>query len=211
MWNTNPMRRRNVKRSLWSSDMLHMLDTMDASNRRLQRHNTDSDAMSPDDVSTGMVDPQVPLHSRSSSIPRCLAVHPSATELAVGDKEGNMKVYNLETMELCSSHSAHNAEILTMHYSPPIMVGDPDEGEQSSRVLLATAGRDRLVHTFDASDQYRHMLTLDNHSASVTAVRFTGDGRRLLTCGGDKTMTLNRVTPNEVGSGLFAILSAAHR
>lgn len=100
-------------------------------------------------------------------------------------------------MRLSLTQPAHDAEILTMHYSPPILAGDLDDGKKAV-VLLATAGRDRLVHTFDATNNYQHKLTLDNHSASVTAVRFTGDGRRLLSCGGDKTMTLNKVTAHEV-------------
>jgi WD40 repeat protein len=47
-------------------------------------------------------------------------------------------------------------------------------------VLLASAGRDRLVHVLDASREYAPITTLDNHSSSVTTVKFTNDGRRLL-------------------------------
>ena len=107
-----------------------------------------------------------------------------------------MRVFNLETMQLCHTQPAHEAEILTMCYSSPVT--NTESAEKPSLVLLATAGRDRLVHIFDATDQYRHTLTLDNHSSSVTAVRFTGDGRRLLSCGGDNTMTLNKVSGHEV-------------
>lgn len=41
--------------------------------------------------------------------------------------------------------------------------------------LLATAGRDRLIHVLDAEDDYALLQTLDEHSATVTAVRFAGE------------------------------------
>jgi WD40 repeat protein len=53
-------------------------------------------------------------------------------------------------------------------------------GGRNPLVLLASAGRDRLVHILDASNGYRPVTTLDNHSSSVTIVKFTSDGRRLL-------------------------------
>lgn len=41
--------------------------------------------------------------------------------------------------------------------------------------LLATASRDRLIHVLDAADDYNLVQTLDEHSSSITAVRFAGE------------------------------------
>ena len=38
--------------------------------------------------------------------------------------------------------------------------------------FLASASRDRLVHVFDASRDYSFLHTLDDHSSSITAVKF---------------------------------------
>lgn len=38
--------------------------------------------------------------------------------------------------------------------------------------LLASAGRDRLVHIFDQN--YNLLQTLNDHSAPISAIRFTG-------------------------------------
>jgi WD40 repeat protein len=38
--------------------------------------------------------------------------------------------------------------------------------------LLASASRDRLIHVFDASRDYSFLHTLDDHSSSITAVKF---------------------------------------
>lgn len=40
--------------------------------------------------------------------------------------------------------------------------------------LLATASRDRLIHVLDAGRDYGLVQTLDEHSSSITAVRFAG-------------------------------------
>ncbi len=41
--------------------------------------------------------------------------------------------------------------------------------------LLATASRDRLIHVLDADREYCLLQTLDEHSSSITAVRFAGE------------------------------------
>lgn len=40
--------------------------------------------------------------------------------------------------------------------------------------LLASASRDRLIHVFDLDRNYSLEQTLNDHSASITAVKFTG-------------------------------------
>jgi WD40 repeat protein len=112
---------------------------------------------------------------------------------------------------------AHSAEILTLSFSPIlkklndnswVIASDSDYKERerqpgSIMVLLASAGRDRLIHVFDATIElvrgpnnkmqrkfrgFRPICTLDHHSSSVTVVKFSADGQRFISCGGDKTM-----------------------
>ena len=59
--------------------------------------------------------------------------------------------------------------------------------------LLASSGRDRLIHVYDSYRNYSHVSTLDSHSGSITLVKFTPDGKRLLSCGGDKTLIITKV------------------
>lgn len=40
--------------------------------------------------------------------------------------------------------------------------------------LLASASRDRLIHIFNMEKNYSLEQTLSDHSASITAVKFTG-------------------------------------
>lgn len=46
--------------------------------------------------------------------------------------------------------------------------------------LLATASRDRLIHVLDADSDYSLVQTLDEHSSSITAVRFAGEPLKTL-------------------------------
>ena len=38
--------------------------------------------------------------------------------------------------------------------------------------LLASAGRDRLIHVFDVQNNFSFVQTLDDHSASITSIKF---------------------------------------
>lgn len=139
-------------------------------------------------------------------------MHPNGREIACGDRRGVLHVYDLTTMQPVSSVTAaglpaHEAEILTLSYSPYISSSvptSPTDVVEKDLVLLASGGRDRLVHVFDASDsvkdrpRYSLLTTLDNHSSSVTVTKFNSDGSRLVSCGGDKIMVLNSVRGREV-------------
>jgi WD40 repeat protein len=57
-----------------------------------------------------------------------------------------------------------------------------------SAYLLASASRDRLLHIFDVNNSFRPLQTLDDHSSSITALRFSDCGQRLMSCGADKSI-----------------------
>ena len=121
-------------------------------------------------------------------------------------------MFDLVTMNEIHTTQAHSAEVLTLHYSPPVRAlpdgswtadfydssEDIQNEDSSSLVLIASAGRDRLVHVFNATNNYSPVSTLDNHSSSVTVVKFTPDGKRLLSCGGDRTMVFNSVSGTNI-------------
>jgi mitogen-activated protein kinase binding protein 1 len=103
-------------------------------------------------------------------------------------------------LDLPNGIKAHEAEILTLSYSPPIH----DQTEQDAQTcFLASGGRDRLIHIYDATptlpdDQRYHLVTtLDSHSSSITITHFTSDGHKFISCSGDKTMVLSTINGNE--------------
>ncbi|KAG7238068.1 hypothetical protein INR49_031422 [Caranx melampygus] len=111
---------------------------------------------------------------------RTLRVSPDGRHLASGDRTGVLRVHDLLSMEEILNVQAHDSEILCLEFSKP------DTGLQ----LLATASRDRLIHVLDAGSDYSLVQTLDEHSSSITAVRFAAnEGKvRMISCGADKSV-----------------------
>mmetsp|Transcript_5310 Transcript_5310/g.8769 ORF Transcript_5310/g.8769 Transcript_5310/m.8769 type:complete len:1539 (-) Transcript_5310:162-4778(-) len=221
-WNLDPkMQRKSKWRSSYSRDLLHKFQ-LDGSVSGSPRTSSDRHFIdgSPPDI-------ELPDRQQGNLIARSLAVHPNGNELACGDKQGRLYVYDLNTMKSMTTHRniegpsssagdmdsngfhAHEAEILTLNYSPYFHSSNPsgvDNANDENLVLLASAGRDRLIHVFDATEassvsnteRYGHLETLDSHSSSVTVVKFSLDGKTLISCGGDKTMVLHSVVDKNV-------------
>ena len=76
---------------------------------------------------------------------RCVAVHPTGAEVACGDRGGTVRVYSLPEGRLQALLPAHDAEVLALDYS-----GGQGDG---AGAVLASGGRDRLMHVYDASQQ----------------------------------------------------------
>uniref|UniRef100_A0A3P8RSI9 Mitogen-activated protein kinase binding protein 1 n=1 Tax=Amphiprion percula TaxID=161767 RepID=A0A3P8RSI9_AMPPE len=122
---------------------------------------------------------------------RTLRVSPDGRHLASGDRMGVLRIHDLDTMEEILNVQAHDSEILCLEFSKP------DTGLQ----LLATASRDRLIHILDAGKEYSLVQTLDEHSSSITAVRFAGQSKvRMISCGADKSVYFR--TAQQMGEGL---------
>uniref|UniRef100_A0A672Q7C2 Mitogen-activated protein kinase-binding protein 1-like n=1 Tax=Sinocyclocheilus grahami TaxID=75366 RepID=A0A672Q7C2_SINGR len=114
---------------------------------------------------------------------RTICISPDGTHLASGDRKGTLRIHDLTCMKELVKAEVHDSEILCLEYSKPL----------SGVNLLATASRDRLIHVLDAEEDYGLLQTLDDHSSSITSVRFAGqtagDGTlRIISCGADKSV-----------------------
>lgn len=213
-WNCDPRSQRKSKwRSPHSRDLLYTIN--------VPHVETDEDRRLHIDICTAHPDPELPDRQQGSNIIRCMSFHPNGIDIACGSKMGLLFVYDLRTMKPAEAIRSwktpvHDSEIMTLSFSPRIF--HPES--QRDIVFLASGGKDRLVHVFDATDltdshkRYQLITTLDGHSASVMSVKFTPDGQRLITCGGDKMMAIYKLngsiftrhklipTPNGVINGL---------
>lgn len=63
--------------------------------------------------------------------------------------------------------------------------------------MLATASRDRLLHIFDINRGFQLVQTLDDHSSSITAVRFSHGADKLISCGADKGIIFRYLNPQD--------------
>ncbi|XP_007544839.1 mitogen-activated protein kinase-binding protein 1-like isoform X2 [Poecilia formosa] len=123
---------------------------------------------------------------------RTICVSPDGKHLASGDRSGMLRVHDLGSMEEVLKVEAHDAEILCLEYSKP----------ETGLKLLATASRDRLIHVLDADDGYSLVQTLDEHSSSITAVRFAANDNkvRMISCGADKSIYFRTAHKTDKGT-----------
>ncbi|XP_056333676.1 mitogen-activated protein kinase-binding protein 1 isoform X2 [Danio aesculapii] len=135
------------------------------------------------------VDPQT---SENRTGIRTMCVSPDGLHLASGDRNGTLRIHDLESMEEILDVQAHDSEILCLEYSKP----------ETGLKLLATASRDRLIHILDADKEYSLLQTLDEHSSSITAVRFAAnEGKvRMISCGADKSIYFRTAQKTEEGT-----------
>ncbi|XP_038141966.1 mitogen-activated protein kinase-binding protein 1-like [Cyprinodon tularosa] len=123
---------------------------------------------------------------------RTICISPDGKHLASGDRNGMLRVHDLTNMEEILKVEAHDAEILCLEYSKP----------ETGLKLLATASRDRLIHVLDADDSYSLVQTLDEHSSSITAVRFASNDNkvRMISCGADKSIYFRTAHKTDKGT-----------
>uniref|UniRef100_A0A8D3BUW1 Mitogen-activated protein kinase binding protein 1 n=1 Tax=Scophthalmus maximus TaxID=52904 RepID=A0A8D3BUW1_SCOMX len=142
---------------------------------------------------------------------RTLGVSPDGQHLASGDRMGVLRINHclclsvclsvclpvslLVSFSACLSVSLSACRSLCLSLSLPVCLSP---GLQ----LLATASRDRLIHVLDAGREYSLVQTLDEHSSSITAVRFAAnEGKvRMISCGADKSVYFR--TAQQVEGGL---------
>jgi WD40 repeat protein len=126
---------------------------------------------------------------------RCIKINPFGTHMATGDRNGNIRIYDLNTLESICMIEAHDGEVLYLQYSQP----------ESGKHLLASSSRDRLIHIFDAGKStYDLLQTLDDHSAAITAVRFCFNQQEkqlyVISCGADKSIMFRTATQSSESS-----------
>ena len=117
---------------------------------------------------------------------RCVSISPDGAHLASGDRAGNIRVHDLHTMQELCRIEAHDAEILSLQFS--------------TQSYLASTSRDRLIHVFDSAKNYEFLNTLDDHSSSITAVKFSsGQDPQMVSCGADKTIIFRKMKKDSEG------------
>ncbi|XP_069500664.1 WD repeat-containing protein 62 [Ambystoma mexicanum] len=111
---------------------------------------------------------------------RVINISPDGHHLASGDRGGNIRIHELKFMDELLKVEGHDGEVLCLEYSKPEM----------GKTFLASASRDRLIHIFSVEKGYNLEQTLDDHSSSITSVKFAcREGQvQMISCGADKSI-----------------------
>ncbi|CAB1335470.1 unnamed protein product, partial [Coregonus sp. 'balchen'] len=104
---------------------------------------------------------------------RTMCVSPDGQHLASGDRTGTLRIHELESMGEILNVQAHDSEILCLEYSKP-----------------------------ETEREYSLLQTLDEHSSSITAVRFAAnEGKvRMISCGADKSIYFRTAQKSDEGT-----------
>ncbi|XP_045627262.1 mitogen-activated protein kinase-binding protein 1 isoform X4 [Ursus americanus] len=181
LWNTESsgVHGSTLHRNILSNDLIKII-YVDGNTQAL----LDTELPGGDKADASLMDPRVGIRS--------VCISPNGQHLASGDRVGTLRVHELQSLSEMLKVEAHDSEILCLEYSKP------DTGLK----LLASASRDRLIHVLDAGREYSLQQTLDEHSSSITAVKFAAsDGQvRMISCGADKSIYFR--TAQKSGDGV---------
>ncbi|XP_042739640.1 mitogen-activated protein kinase-binding protein 1 isoform X3 [Lagopus leucura] len=184
LWNTESSNIHGtaLHRNILSNDLMKIIYVDD--NTQVLLDTDYNSGGSADKADTQVMDTKVGI--------RTVCVSPSGEHLASGDRIGTLRIYELQSLQEMLKVEAHDSEILCLEYSKP------DTGLK----LLASASRDRLIHVLDAGKDYSLQQTLDEHSSSITSVKFAAnDGKvRMISCGADKSIYFR--TAQKTGEGV---------
>ncbi|XP_066560088.1 WD repeat-containing protein 62 isoform X2 [Amia ocellicauda] len=160
----SPLPSSGYHRNLYSHDLLKVV-YVGNSTQHLQEGPERGEAGAAADIKAGI---------------RVLGISPDGQHLASGDRSGNLRIYSLDFLDELVKVEAHDSEVLCLEYSRP----------ETGMNLLASASRDRLIHILNVEKQYSLEQTLDDHSSSITAVKFTGvhPEVHMVSCGADKSI-----------------------
>ncbi|GAB0099744.1 mitogen-activated protein kinase-binding protein 1-like [Sergentomyia squamirostris] len=124
---------------------------------------------------------------------RCIKISTERNHLATGDRSGNVRIYNLTNLKLLTTIEAHDSEVLCLEYT----------NDRIERKLLGSASRDRLIHIFDVEQGYKILQTLDDHSSSITSIKFIGFDMnfQMISCGADKAIIFRTFQNNQFQRG----------
>ncbi|XP_024887681.1 mitogen-activated protein kinase-binding protein 1 isoform X5 [Temnothorax curvispinosus] len=134
---------------------------------------------------------------------RSIRVAPDGKHLASGDRSGNIRIHDVSSLEELCLIEAHDAEVLCLEYSRF------SRHSLDAPRLLASASRDRLIHVFSVDQGYNFLQTLDDHSSSITAVRFFNQLNQcnqiqMVSCGADKSIIFRQLQSTPGGMPQFA-------
>ncbi|XP_075464840.1 WD repeat-containing protein 62 isoform X1 [Ascaphus truei] len=164
LWNTERSSVPCLKRNIYSNDLQKVI-YVDNNIQHLKDVTVTIEKSDVRDVKSGV---------------RVITICPDGQHLASGDRGGNIRIYDLKIFDELVSIEAHEGEVLCLEYAKP----------ETGVTLLASASRDRLIHVLNVENNYVLEQTLDDHSSSITAVKFAGDREQMhmISCGADKSI-----------------------
>ncbi|KAM0025938.1 putative transcription factor WD40-like family [Helianthus debilis subsp. tardiflorus] len=91
----------------------------------------------------------------------------------------------------------HVGEVLSLNFSVPVKKCINSVEDSESYYFLASSGRDKTIHLFDVNRNFHPIARIDDHSAAVSSVKLTGNGRKIISCGSDRSLIFHEVAGSD--------------
>lgn len=108
---------------------------------------------------------------------RCIAVHPSRKEVAIGFSDHTIKIISTTDWRLLKEIKAHDNSVFTLEYS---LDGN----------LLLSSGRDAHLKIWDVQSDYLLLESIAAHMYAINHISFRPDGQYFATCSMDKSIKI---------------------
>ncbi|WP_234735013.1 WD40 repeat domain-containing protein [Tellurirhabdus bombi] len=120
--------------------------------------------------------PVVRKHLKASNkSARSISIRPDKNEFAVGYSDNDIRIFDLQSLELKHLIAAHTNSVFTVCYSP------------DSRYLLS-AGRDAHLKIWDVAQHYKPLESIPAHLFAINHIAYHPDGTLFATCSMDKSV-----------------------
>lgn len=108
---------------------------------------------------------------------RCIAMHPSENEFAVGFSDFSIKIYNAETYQLKRTLNLHSNSVFSLSYSK--------DGK-----YLVTGGRDAMLKVLNIENDFELLHDIAAHTLHINTIVFNPENTLLATGSMDKTIKI---------------------
>ena len=128
------------------------------------------------------------LKSHRSPITR-VAFHPTWTVLASASEDASVKIWDWEGGEFERTVKGHTKAVMDVDFDAKgTMMGMSGVVGGHTKLRTVTCSSDLTIKLWDPANEYNNTKTLHGHDHSVSTVRFTPDGERLVSASRDKTI-----------------------
>ena len=108
---------------------------------------------------------------------RCIAMHPSENEFAVGFSDFSIKIYDAETYQLKRTLNLHSNSVFSLSYSI--------DGK-----YLVTGGRDAMLKVLNIENDFELLHDIAAHTLHINTIVFNPENTLLATGSMDKTIKI---------------------
>ena len=113
----------------------------------------------------------------SNQSARCVAINPHLRQIAVGYSDHLIRIFNVDTLELCQVLRGHTNSVFTLQFSP------------DGRYLIS-GGRDAHLLVWDTTAQYDLRHNIAAHLFAINHLTYSPDHRWFASCSMDKAIKI---------------------